>query len=158
MKLKASIDYGVRAIVYLAIKGTTCSSKEISEKMDVPRDYLIQLGLRLRDCGLIQARPGKNGGYVLSKSPSEITVKQIFNAFDSNQRGLRHPLKGSKNDAEMVGKIMQSYRLEFERLSREHYGTGPDRRRGRGRCGGGFHRRCLRSGGRTPRLDCDCAT
>ena len=117
MKLKASIDYGVRAIVYLAIKGTTCSSKEISEKMDVPRDYLIQLGLRLRDCGLIQARPGKNGGYVLSKSPSEITVKQIFDAFDGDQRGLRHPLKGSKNDAEMIGKVMQSHRLIVSSLN-----------------------------------------
>ena len=74
MKLKASVDYGVRAILYLAIKGDTCSSREISEEMAVPRDYLIQLALRLRNAGLIKARPGKNGGYVLARPASEIKI------------------------------------------------------------------------------------
>ena len=55
MKMKASVDYGVRAILYLATKETTCSSREISEEMAVPRDYLIQLALRLRNAGLIKA-------------------------------------------------------------------------------------------------------
>ena len=45
MKLKASVDYGVRAVMYLAIKNDTCSSREISEEMSVPRDYLIQLAV-----------------------------------------------------------------------------------------------------------------
>jgi hypothetical protein len=52
MKMKASVDYGIRAMLYLAAKGTTCSSREISEEMQVPRDYLIQLALRLRNAGL----------------------------------------------------------------------------------------------------------
>ena len=77
MKLKASVDYGVRAILYLAIKGDTCSSREISEEMAVPRDYLIQLALRLRNAGLIKARPGKNGGYVLARPASEIKIGDI---------------------------------------------------------------------------------
>ena len=46
MKLKASVDYGVRAIMYLALKGGTCSSREISDEMSIPRDYLIQLALK----------------------------------------------------------------------------------------------------------------
>ena len=77
MKLKASVDYGVRAVIYLAVKGETCSSREISEEMSVPRDYLIQLALRLRNAGIIKARPGKNGGYVLAKAPEEITIGSI---------------------------------------------------------------------------------
>ena len=72
MKLKASVDYGVRAVMYLAVKGETCSSREISEEMSVPRDYLIQLALRLRNAGIIKARPGKNGGYILAKAPADI--------------------------------------------------------------------------------------
>ena len=38
MKLKASVDYGVRAVMYLAAKGDVCSSREISAEMSVPRD------------------------------------------------------------------------------------------------------------------------
>ena len=43
MKLKASVDYGVRAIMYLAVKGTTCSSREIPEEMK-PRKIQIAAG------------------------------------------------------------------------------------------------------------------
>ena len=39
MQLKASTDYGMRAILYLAAQGTTCSSKDIANDMSIPRDY-----------------------------------------------------------------------------------------------------------------------
>jgi Rrf2 family protein len=108
MKLKASVDYGVRAIMYLAAKGDTCSSREISEEMAVPRDYLIQLALRLRNAGLIKARPGKNGGYVLAKDPSEITIGEILDAFDNDLKHVRQPMKKGRKaspPAEMVRKM-----------------------------------------------------
>ena len=107
MKLKASVDYGARAIVYLAINGGTCSSREISEKMSVPRDYLIQLALRLRNAGLIKARPGKNGGYVLAKKPKDITIAQIMNAFDSDLKHSRQDMKKTKRGDETAAAIMQ---------------------------------------------------
>lgn len=115
MKLKASVDYGVRAIIYLAVKGETCSSREISEEMAIPRDYLIQLALRLRNAGLIKARPGKNGGYVLARPANEITVGQILDAFDNDLKHVRQPMKkGNKASEpanvvrEMHGAIMDS--------------------------------------------------
>ena len=78
MQFKASTDYGMRAILYLAAQGTTCSSKDIAQDMSIPRDYLIQLAQLLRNAGLIEARPGKHGGYRLAKEPSDITVLQIM--------------------------------------------------------------------------------
>ena len=100
MKLKASVDYGMRAIMYLAVKGTTCSSREISDEMAVPRDYLIQLALRLRNAGLIKARPGKNGGYVLAKDPDQITICQILDAFDNDLKHVRQPMKKGRKASE----------------------------------------------------------
>ena len=105
MKLKASVDYGVRAMMYLAVKGTTCSSREISEEMSVPRDYLIQLALRLRNAGLIKARPGKNGGYVLAKDPSDITIEQIINAFDSDLKHVRQPMKKGRKISDSAAAV-----------------------------------------------------
>ena len=80
MQLKASTDYGIRAILYLAAQGTTCSSKDIAHDMSIPRDYLIQLAQLLRNAGLIEARPGKHGGYRLAKDPADISVLQIISA------------------------------------------------------------------------------
>ena len=107
MKLKASVDYGARAIVYLAVNGGTCSSREISEKMSVPRDYLIHLALRLRNAGLIKARPGKNGGYVLAKKPEDISIAQIMNAFDSDLKHSRQDLKRIKRASDQSAAILQ---------------------------------------------------
>ncbi|AJC11449.1 hypothetical protein JI75_00770 [Berryella intestinalis] len=111
MKLKASIDYGVRAMMYLAIKGGTCSSKEIAEHMDIPRDYLIQLGLKLRNAGLINARPGKNGGYTLAKEPSEVSIHQIVAAFEETYKDPRHPLTGKHVEDTIGGKVANANAL-----------------------------------------------
>lgn len=124
MKLKASVDYGARAVVYLAVKGGTCSSREISEEMSVPRDYLIQLALRLRNAGLIKARPGKNGGYELAKDPSKITVAQILDAFDADLKHERQPMRKRRkgNDtailvSEVHNTIMNSLDCFLESIS-----------------------------------------
>ena len=64
MHFKASVEYGMRAVLYLAEKGSICSSREVADEMSIPRDYLIQLAQLLRNAGIIHARPGKNGGYI----------------------------------------------------------------------------------------------
>ena len=86
MQLKASTDYGMRAILYLAAQGTTCSSKDIAEDMSIPRDYLIQLAQLLRNAGIIEARPGKHGGYRLAKDPADTNVLEIMEALDDDAK------------------------------------------------------------------------
>jgi Rrf2 family protein len=117
MKLKASVDYGVRAIMYLAVKGTTCSSREISEEMSVPRDYLIQLALRLRNAGLIKARPGKNGGYVLAKDPSAITVGEILDAFDNDLKHVRQPMKKGRKVSDSASVVRTMHGIVTDGLN-----------------------------------------
>ena len=117
MKLKASVDYGARAIVYLAVKGDTCSSREISEEMSVPRDYLIQLALRLRNAGLIKARPGKNGGYVLAKDPSDITIGEILDAFDNDLKHARQPMKTGRHVSEQAAEVRKVHSMIMDSLN-----------------------------------------
>ena len=116
MKMKASVDYGVRAILYLAVKGDTCSSREISEEMAVPRDYLIQLALRLRNAGLIKARPGKNGGYVLARPDSEIKIGDILDAFDNDLKHVRQPMKTGRNASISANSVREIHDMVVESL------------------------------------------
>lgn len=117
MKLKASVDYGVRAVMYLAVKGETCSSREISEEMSVPRDYLIQLALRLRNAGIIKARPGKNGGYILAKAPEDITIGQILDAFDSDLKHARQPMKKGRRVSPQAAAVREVHGLVMDSLN-----------------------------------------
>ncbi len=89
MQLKASTDYGLCVVLYLAHNGGVCSSKDIAEGMSIPRDYLIQLAQLLRRAGIIEARPGKNGGYSLAKPPSEITLYEVIDAIEGEAKATR---------------------------------------------------------------------
>lgn len=117
MKLKASVDYGVRAVMYLAVKGETCSSREISEEMSVPRDYLIQLALRLRNAGIIKARPGKNGGYILAKEPKDISIGQILDAFDNDLKHARQQMKKGRRVSAQATAVRDIHGMVMDSLN-----------------------------------------
>ncbi len=116
MQLKASTDYGMRAILYLAAEGKTCSSKDIANDMSIPRDYLIQLAQLLRNAGIIEARPGKHGGYQLAKDPADITVLEILNALDDDTKQSTREKRSARKDSAMVQEIKRTYELIGESM------------------------------------------
>lgn len=52
--------------------------REIAEKAAIPQNYLEQILATLRKEGLIQSIRGAGGGYLLAKSPSDITVYTVL--------------------------------------------------------------------------------
>ena len=84
MKLSTKGRYGVRAMVALALSygGTPMSIKTISKKENLSEYYLEQLFSPLRRANLIRSIRGAQGGYVLCKAPSEITVGDIMTVLE----------------------------------------------------------------------------
>ncbi|WP_123054002.1 Rrf2 family transcriptional regulator [Clostridium sp. JN-1] len=80
MKLSTKGRYGVKAMVDLAIHyGERPSSiKSISERQNISEYYLEQLFSSLRKSGLIKSIRGAQGGYILSRSPKDITVAEVM--------------------------------------------------------------------------------
>ena len=116
MQFKASTDYGMRAVLYLAARGTTCSSRDIAEDMSIPRDYLIQLAQLLRNANIIEARPGKHGGYRLAQGPSEISVLDVINALDEDSKMATRERRSARKGGQMVQEIKQTYDLIEESM------------------------------------------
>ena len=54
--------------------------KDISARIDVSRNYLVQLLISLKNAGLVRSTSGKNGGYSLMRPASEITTHEIVEA------------------------------------------------------------------------------
>lgn len=113
MHFKASVEYGMRAVLYLAEKGSICSSREVADEMSIPRDYLIQLAQLLRNAGIIHARPGKNGGYSLAKDASEISMLDIFNALQNDR------LRSERKEAEDASDLLQDITAACSAVERE---------------------------------------
>ncbi len=115
MQLKASTDYALRAVIYLAMDGGVVSSKKISEDIMVPRDYLIQLSQLLRNANIIEARAGKNGGYVLARDPSEISFLDVVSAIDDGARSSKD--EGSSDHELSHASIAKGLRIALELVS-----------------------------------------
>ncbi|GFR35759.1 transcriptional regulator [Thermobrachium celere] len=58
------------------------SIKTISERQNISEYYLEQLFSALRKAGLIQSVRGAQGGYILSRPPSQITVADILDVLE----------------------------------------------------------------------------
>ena len=78
-------DYASRALLSLALhadgQGPT-SVRDIAERTALPQPYLEQILLALKGAGLVRSKRGVGGGYVLARSPKEITLGDIVSAVE----------------------------------------------------------------------------
>lgn len=85
MKVSTRGDYASRALLSLALRsGSTqpTSVRDIAERTGLPQPYLEQILLALKGAGLVRSKRGVGGGYVLARSPEEISLGQIVSAVD----------------------------------------------------------------------------
>ncbi len=76
--------YALRALIALAKadpKDPLLISR-IAEEQKIPRKFLEQILLELKNAGLLASRRGKLGGYALLKPPAEITFGQVLRLID----------------------------------------------------------------------------
>lgn len=80
MKLSTKGRYGLKAMFDLALFGgeTPVSLTAISERQNISVNYLEQLIAPLRKAGLVKSVRGAQGGYLLAKPASEISVADIL--------------------------------------------------------------------------------
>jgi len=84
MRLSKKTDYALRALVTLAEhwdKGLV-SIRELAAHNQVPRRFLEQIMLGLKDLGWVRGIPGRDGGYQLTLHPSQLTMGQVVRHFD----------------------------------------------------------------------------
>lgn len=84
MKLSTRARYGLRVCFLLGVSCGTVSLTKLSEQSDLSLKYLEQLMMKLRKSQIVESVRGLNGGYALSRPPSEITVADILDAMDDN--------------------------------------------------------------------------
>jgi Rrf2 family transcriptional regulator, nitric oxide-sensitive transcriptional repressor len=88
-----TVEYALRAVVALASHpDSAVPTREISERTQVPTDYLFKVLQSLARAGIVTANRGAYGGYTLTRAPSELTVLEVVNAIDPLPRICACPL------------------------------------------------------------------
>jgi len=90
MMFSTKAEYGVRVMVELARRagerdgGNPVSLAEIAANDGLPLAYLEHLVARLRKAGLVDSRRGSRGGYMLARSPAEISMAEVVEALEGS--------------------------------------------------------------------------
>jgi len=84
MKISTKGRYGLTIMMELAAKfgDGPISLKSIAEKNSLSEHYLEQLIAPLRNAGYVKSIRGAYGGYILSKSPSDITTGDVIRVLE----------------------------------------------------------------------------
>ena len=84
MKFNTKTRYGLRAMIEIAreTNNNGIFQKDISERQKISNKYLDHIIYALKVAGLIANVKGKKSGYILTQKPEEITLYDIYRAFE----------------------------------------------------------------------------
>lgn len=83
MKLSVKSDYAARAVLGLARHYSVNAAlrvEDLAAEQGIPGNYLVQILIELKAQGIARSLRGKEGGYLLAKAPSEITLGDVLRA------------------------------------------------------------------------------
>ena len=103
MRLSAKTEYACLAMLQLAEdyeSGEPVQIRRIADTHGIPSRFLVQILLQLKGASLVASTRGAAGGYRLSRPPHEISLGEVIEAMEGDDRpesnaGKMTPLVGA---------------------------------------------------------------
>ncbi len=91
--ISPTAEYALRAIVAIAQGGgDSVVTTSLVEMTKVPAGYLPKVLQTLRRAGLVKSKRGLGGGFILARTPDQISVLDVVETVDPIKRIERCPL------------------------------------------------------------------
>jgi Rrf2 family protein len=91
--ISQTLEYALRASLHLAgHEGVPQTTQQIALAIQMPAAFLSKVLQSLGRAGLVQSQRGLRGGYVLARSPAELTILEIAQLVDPLKRIHACPL------------------------------------------------------------------
>jgi Rrf2 family transcriptional regulator, cysteine metabolism repressor len=87
MKFGVAVDYCLKALIMLAERLPAAHPQrveEIAAVQNIPENYLRRLLIELKRGGLVASQKGPNGGYILARHPSKITMADVVQIIEGD--------------------------------------------------------------------------
>jgi len=92
MQISAKVDYGVQALLVMAVAQEPMTAEELATDQGLPGKFLGVILNDLRRAGIVVSHRGREAGYDLARPASEITLADVIRALEgplAEVRGLR---------------------------------------------------------------------
>ncbi|WP_164472837.1 RrF2 family transcriptional regulator [Cohnella candidum] len=70
----------IQALVFLSASDNVCPSQQIAQNMKSGTTFMRRMMSPLVRAGLVEAREGRDGGYILAQPADRITVADVYRA------------------------------------------------------------------------------
>src|SRR5271157_231949 len=87
MKISTKGRYGLRALMDIAMharNGLPVFLADVASRQDISGKYLEQIFSTLHRAGLLNTVRGRKGGYLLSRPPEKIRLKEIITVLEGS--------------------------------------------------------------------------
>lgn len=87
MLFSKSTQYALQALIKVpkADQDEYVTVTDLSDKIDVPKEFLAKIFQDLAKHGILESRRGRGGGFRLSRPPGEIAIYEIVELIEGSQ-------------------------------------------------------------------------
>ena len=84
MRVTAKSDYALRALIEISRRddGAPVSAEELGRLQDIPHGFLQAILADLRRAGVVRSQRGQAGGWLMARTPREVSVADVIRAVD----------------------------------------------------------------------------
>lgn len=86
--VSAGVEYALHCLVFLVDPQTLdqpSSARDLAELQKVSTDFVAKLFTKLQKAGIVSAREGISGGFVLARPAADITILEVIEAIDGRK-------------------------------------------------------------------------
>jgi Rrf2 family transcriptional regulator, cysteine metabolism repressor len=120
MKLSAKTEYACLAMLQLAgeySSGEPLQIRRIADEHGIPSRFLVQILLQLKGASLVASTRGAAGGYRLAKPPSQITLAEVIEVMDGDERPETNAGKNTPIVASLLHLCRELDEIQRDRLA-----------------------------------------
>ncbi|MFT5470598.1 MAG: Rrf2 family protein [Verrucomicrobiales bacterium] len=87
MSISKKAEYALRALTILATRSAAApvQAQDLAAAGQLPVKFLEQILLALKRAGLLRSKRGAGGGYLLNRTPAEISLAEVIRSVDGAQ-------------------------------------------------------------------------
>jgi Rrf2 family protein len=122
MNLSAKSEYACLAMLELAKEydsGEPLQLRCIAAEHGIPSRFLVQILLQLKGAGLVASTRGAAGGYRLSRAPQEISLSEVIDVMEGENRPESSAAKESPLVRALLGFCREMTELQRDRRESE---------------------------------------
>lgn len=118
MRITHEADYAIRVAHCLACSNDKISAKQISESTGVTLRFALKILRKLIQADIVKSFKGVSGGYMLNRSPADVSFGEIIEAIDG-RIAINHCLTGEFECTRVAQKKQCDFRKVFAAVNKQ---------------------------------------